>query len=335
MTSRIAHCAFRCALAAVVALSGVFCIPDASPAQHQAAARRIGVLLMARSAEHEDMQQFRQGLLDAGYTVGRDVVIDWRSANGNYEQLPKLAADLVQSKVELIVVEGTVAAQAAKQATSTIPIVMALVADPVGSGLVANLQHPGANVTGLSMMITDLDAKRLQLLKEAIPQVTRVAVLWNPDTPYHPKAIEQLKAAASSLSLEVSFFGVQTTEQFATAFSAIGRSRAQAVYAIEDPFFFSHRTRLVQLVLEARLPSMFGTRAYVDPGGLMSYGINYGERFRRSAWYVDKILKGAKAGDLPVEQPTNFELVVNLRTAKALGLAIPQSVLFRADETIK
>ena len=219
----------------------------------------------------------------------------------------------------MIVVESTVAAQAVKRATSTIPIVMAIVADPVGSGLVANLAHPGGNVTGLSMMMAELSAKRLQLLKEAIPRLTRVAVLWNPDTPYHPKVIEDLKAAAPSLSIELSFVGVRTPEEIGPAFSAVSRAHAQALYVIEDPLFFTHRMTLLKLASKARLPAIYGEREFADAGGLMSYGPNFGDLFRRSAGYVDKILKGAKPGDLPIEQPTKFELVVNLKTAKALG----------------
>ena len=246
-----------------------------------------------------------------------------------------MAADLVQSKVDVIVVDGTLATRAAKRATSTIPIVMALVADPVGSGLVANLAHPGGNVTGLSMMATELSAKRLQLLKETIPRLTRVAVLWNPDTPYHPKVIEDLKAAAPSLAIELNFVGVRTPEQFGPAFSAVSRAHAQALYVIGDPFFLTHRTTLLKLASKARLPVIYAEREFADEGGLMSYGPNLGDEFRRSAGYVDKILKGAKPGDLPIEQPTKFELVVNLKTAQALGITIPESILLQADEVIR
>jgi len=309
--------------------------PQRAHAQQPASPRRIGVLLVARSPEHRDVQQFRQGLRDAGYTEGRDVVIEWRSANGDYSRVPALAADLVQRKVDVIVVEATLATQALKRATSTIPIVLAVVADPVGSGLVANLAHPGGNVTGLSLMVADLSAKRLQLLKEAIPRLTRVAVLWNPATPYHPKVVEDLKAVAPSLSIELVFVGVRTTEQLGPAFSTVGRAHVQALYVINDAFFFNHRTTLLKLSSKARLPVLYEERNFPDTGALMSYGPNIEDLYRRSAGYVDKILKGAKPGDLPIEQPTKFELVVNLRTAKALGLTIPQSILLRADEVIR
>ena len=293
------------------------------------------MLLGALSPESKEAQAFRQGLLDAGYVEGRDVVIEWRSANGDENRLPQLAAELVQRKVEVIVVESTVAVRAIQHATTTIPIVMAIVADPVGSGLVSNLARPGGNVTGLSLMTTDLSAKRLQLLKEAIPRVARVAILWNPATPYHPKVIEDLKAVAPSLSIELKFVGVRTPAEFGPAFSAVGRAHANALYVIEGPFFFVHRTTLVELASRARLPAIYGHTAFVDEGGLMSYGTNFGEIMRRSASYVDKILKGAKPGDLPIEQPTQFELVVNLKTAKALGITIPESILLRADEVIR
>jgi putative ABC transport system substrate-binding protein len=242
---------------------------------------------------------------------------------------------LVQRKVEVIVVISTVAAQAAKRATSAIPIVMAVVADPVGSGLVANLAHPGGNVTGLSIMMSELTAKRLQLLKEAIPWLARVAVLWNPNTPYHPKFIEDLKAAAPSLSIDLKFVSARTPEEFGPAFSAVSRAHAQALFVIGDPLFITHRMTLIKLASKAGLPTSWGQRASADAGALMSYGPNLGELFRRSAGYVDKILKGAKPGDLPIEQPTQFELVVNLKTAKALGITIPQSILLRADEVIR
>jgi putative ABC transport system substrate-binding protein len=322
------------ALATVIACLGPFGLASAADAQQPASPRRIGVLLAVVSPESKEAQAFRQGLLDAGYAEGRDVVIEWRSANGDYARVPEFVADLVQRKVDVIVVDTTVATRALKRATSTIPIVMS-VADPVGSGLVSNLAHPGGNVTGLSLMMPDLTAKRLQLLKEAIPRVARVAVLWNSDSPFHTKLLQELKAAAPSLSIELTFVNVRRPEEFGPAFSAVSRARAQALYVNEDPLFFAHRTTLLGRASKARLPNISGVRQYVDAGGLMSYGANYEDLFRRSAGYVDKILKGAKPGDLPIEQPTKFELVVNLKTAKALGITIPESILVRADEVIR
>ena len=335
MIRRLSRRAFVRSVVALAAGSAIAVVPHGARAQQPAAPRRIGVLLAARSPESEEVRAFRQGLRDAGYAEGRDVVIEWRPANGDYSRLPQLAAGLVQSKVDVIVVESTPAAQAAKLATSTLPIVMAIIADPVGSGLVASLAHPGGNITGLSMMTTDLTAKRLQLLKEVVPQATRVAVLWNPGTPWHTKVIEELKAAAPSLSIELSFVSARTPEELGPAFSTVSRAHAQALYVIDDAFFFTHRTILLKLAWKARLPVIHGERNFPDAGALMSYGIYVEDLYRRSAGYVDKILKGAKPGDLPIERPTKFQLVVNLKTAKALGVAIPDSILLRADEVIR
>jgi putative ABC transport system substrate-binding protein len=310
-------------------------MPHGARAQQPASPRRIGVLLVAFSLESKEAQAFRKGLRDVGYAEGRDVVIDWRPANGDYARIPALATDLVQRKVDVIVVDSTPGAQAVKRATSTIPIVMAVIGDPVGSGLVANLAHPGGNVTGFSVLAAELSAKRLQLLKETVPRLTRVAALWNPDTRWHAKAVEELKAVAPSLSIELSFVSVRTPEEIGPAFSAVSRSHAQALYVLDDAQFVVHRRTLLKLASKARLPDIYGVRHFPDEGGLMSYGANYADHWRRSAGYVDKILKGVKPGDLPVQQSTKFEFVVNLRTAKALGLTIPQSILVRADEVIR
>jgi len=340
---RLSRRAFVRSLAGLAASCAIATMPLGASAQQQASPRRIGVLLGIGgffpegnfSPESKLAQQFRQGLADAGYAEGRDVVIEWRSANGDFDRLPSLVAELLQRKVEVIVAYGTVAAQAAKRATSTIPIVLGVVGDPVRAGLVTNLAHPGGNITGLSMMTGELTAKRLQLLKEGIPRLTRVAVLGNPDAPYHPKAVEDLKAVAPSLAVELSFVEARTLEEFGRAFSEIGRVHAQALYVIDDALFYTHRTMLLKLVLKARLPAINAPREFADDGGLMSYGPNIGELWHRSAVYVDKILKGAKPGDMPIEQPTKFELVVNLKTARAIGITIPTSVLARADEVIK
>jgi putative ABC transport system substrate-binding protein len=323
------------ALVNLIANLGPFGLASGADAQQPISPRRIGVLLTASLPEGEYPQAFREGLRDAGYIEGRDVVIDWRSANGDYARIPELSADLVRRKVELIVVDSTPGAQALKRATSVIPIVTAVVGDPVGSGLVTNLAHPGGNVTGLSMMYADISSKRLQLLKEAIPRLTRVAVLWNPDNTYHPIAVNDLKAAARSLFIELSVVAVRTPEEIGPAFSAVSRAHAQALYVIEDPLFTTHRPAILKLASKARLPAIYSERQFAVAGGLMSYGANNADLFRRSAGYVDKILKGAKPGDLPIEQPTKFELVVNLKTAKALGLTIPQSILLQADKVIQ
>ena len=281
------------------------------------------------------MQAFRQGLRDAGYIEGRDLLIEWRPAKGNYERLPAMAAELVQSKVDVIVVSDTPSARALKQATSTIPIVLTLVADPVGSGLVESFAHPGGNITGLTIMAPDLGAKRMQLLKEAMPFVSRVAVLWNPDAPYHPKVVEELKAVAPALSIELIFVSVRTAKQFTPAFSAIGRARAQVLYVIEDALFGGSADIILRLAAKTRIPVMYPSREYAKKGALMFYGPVLEDQCRRAAGYVDKILKGTRASDLPIERPTQFELVVNLKTAKTLGIAVPESILQRADEVIR
>jgi putative ABC transport system substrate-binding protein len=335
MTRRIGRRTFAAGLTGLAVCLATFGLPGASDAQQPAAPRRIAVLSVSFSPEGKEAQAFRQGLLDAGYSEGRDVVIEWRFANGNYDRVPGLAADLVQRKVDVIVVDGTVVAQGVKRATSTIPIVMALVADPVAAGLVTSLAHPGGNVTGLSMMIPELSAKRLHLLKEIDPQLARAAVLWNPASPFHAQVIEELKAASPSLGIELSFIRVQKPEQIDPAFSAVMRAHAQALYVMEDTVIYTHRMTLLNLVSKARIPAIYNVRRFVDDGGLISYGTNYDDLFRRSAGYVDKILKGAKPANLPVEQPIKFDLVVNLRTAKALGLTMPQSILLQADEVIK
>ena len=319
-------------LTACLALFGLCSTVDA---QQPASPRRIGVLLLGWSCEQKEVHALHEGLRDAGYVEGHDVAFECRSAGGDFNQIPQLAAGLVQSKVDVIVVVSTLATRALKRATSTIPIVMALVADPVGSGLVASLAHPGENVTGLSQMMPDLSAKGLQLLKETIPRVTRVAVLWNPDTPYHPKVIEELKAAAPSLSLELSFVAARRPKEFDRAFSAVTRAHAQALYVIADALFVLHRKTLLSFASKDQLPGIYAERVVAEAGGLMSFGTNYEDLFRRAAGYVDKILKGAKPADLPIEQPTKFELVVNLKTAKALGITIPESILLRADQVIR
>jgi len=296
----------------------------------------VGWLAAAAGPDDPLVEALRQGLRERGYLEGRNIKLEFRTAD-HPDRLPGLAEELIQLKVDVIVATSTPAAQAAKGATSTIPIVMSLVADPVGSGLVANLPHPGGNVTGLSSMVAELSAKRLQLLKETIPRLARVAVLWNPaslPTPLQTKFVEDLKAAARSLSIELSFVSVKTPEEFDAAFSAVSRARAQALYLLEDPLFYVHRMTLAERASKAQLPTIHQSRTYTDAGGLVSYGANYADLMRRSAGYVDKILKGARPGDLPIEQPTKFELVVNLKTAKALGITIPQSILLRADEVI-
>jgi len=316
-------------------LGGMASWPIAARAQ-QAAPRHIGFMLVGLSPDSRPAQQFRQGLRDAGYTEGRDVVIDWRYAEGDYGRVPELTAELIRNRVDVIVQDSTVGTEVAKRATSTIPIVMALVLDPVGSGLIASLSRPGGNVTGLSMMTTvELNSKRLQLLKELDPKLTRVGVIWNPDHSLHVKAVDDMKTKAPALSIKLIFVAVRTAEQFDQAFSDIRREKAEALYIIDDPIFFAHRESLLKLISAGHLPTMHDLRRWPEVGGLVSYGPDIYDLFRRSAYYVDRILKGSKPADLPVEQPTKLELVINLKTARALNLTVPQAMLARADEMIE
>jgi putative tryptophan/tyrosine transport system substrate-binding protein len=315
-------------------VAGSVAWPAIGRGQQAPSPRRIGFLLVGLTAESKQARSFRYGMRDAGYVEGRNIVIEWRVAAGDYNQVPELVADLVRSKVEVIVVDSTVATDVAMR-TTTIPIVMALVVDPVGSGLVNSLAKPGGLATGLSMMTTELNPKRLELLKEVVPRLARVAVLWNPDHPFHSKVVANLKQIAPSLSIELSFASVRTPDQFNAAFSEAVAAKAEALYVVEDPIFFSHRTELLERAEKSRLSTIHELRRWPEQGAVMSYGPDLHDLFYRSASYVDRILKGAKPADLPVEQPTKFELVINLRTAKALGLMIPPALLTRADEVIE
>ena len=314
---------------------GLLALPPIAEAQQAAPRWRIGVLLVLLSPTGPEAQAFRQELRNAGYVEGRDVVIEWRSAAGDYTRLPQLAAELVGHRVDVIVADTTNATEAARGATSTIPIVMAIVADPVGSGVVANLSQPGGNITGLSIMLAELSAKRLQLLKDALPRLTRVAALWNPPTAYHARALENLKAAAPSLPVELTPVSARTAEEIGPAFEAVSRARAEALYVVDCPPFFTHRAAIVKRAMNARLPVISGEKPYTDEGALMSYGPSYEDQLRRTTEYVDKIFKGARPSGLPIEQPKKFDLVINLKTAHALGLTIPPSLLQRADQVIE
>src|SRR5262245_50381341 len=296
---------------------------------------RIGVLLVGLSPTSNATQHFRRGLRDAGFFEGRDVAIEWRSAEGDYSRVPSLASDLIQSGVDVIVQDSTYGTAETMRLTSTIPIVMALVVDPVGSKLVQSLSRPGGNVTGLSMMTSDLNSKRLQLLSETGPQLTRIAVLWNPDHPFHSKVVEDLQSIAPALSIQLSLASARRPEELESAFSDINRAKAQALYVVEDPIFFAHQRTILGLTSSARLPTIHELRRWPEEGAVMSYGPDLHDLFRRSAFYVGKILKGAKPADIPVEQPTKFEFIVNLRAAKALGLDLPNSLVALADEVIE
>jgi ABC-type uncharacterized transport system substrate-binding protein len=321
-------------LAIVLSISLTF-VPLAAWAQQQAGKlSRIGVLLNLYPTDADPPQALRQGLRDLGYVEGQNLVIDWRYQLGRADRLPTLAAELVRLKPDVIVADATGSVRAAMQVTSTIPIVMASSADAVGTGLVANLGRPGRNVTGVTIMLQEMSTKRLQLLKEAVPNVSRVAVLWDPALPWHPVMVKELEAAAPSLRLQPVAIAVRSRDDFGNAFAEIASARVDALF-VSETMTPTARRQIVDFAAKNRQPTMFMNRDYVAAGGLMSYAPDFSDAFRHAAKYVDKILKGARPGDLPVEQPTKFELVINLKTAKALGLTIPQSLLVRADEIIQ
>jgi putative ABC transport system substrate-binding protein len=312
---------------------GLLAVPLAAEGQAAGKVARIA-LLRAASPQPADLEAFRRGLLDLGHIEGQHVMIEQRYAAGAAARLPELAAELVRFQPDVIVVDGTLAAKAAGAATSTIPIVFTLVSDPVASGLVTSLARPGRNLTGLSNVGSDLSAKRLQLLKEALAGASRIAVLSDPINSMTPQLLET-KAAAGPLGVRLLLLEPREPTEWPGAFATMTRERVDGMVALTSPVFFSQRTRLVELALHARLPTMFPEREFVEGGGLMSYGLSFSAQWRRAAALVDKILKGAQPADIPVEQPTRFELVINLKTAKALGLTIPPAVLARADEVIQ
>jgi putative ABC transport system substrate-binding protein len=317
---------------------GIVVAPFAAEAQQSAKIARIGYLALNRAASPHLAEAFLQGLRDLGYVEGRNVVVDYRDAEGKSERLPALAAELVALKVDVILAGGTPQALAAKQVTRTIPIVLAAVADPVASGLVTSLAWPGGNVTGLSLLAPDLVGKCLEQLTQAVPGVSRVAVLWQPGALGERTEKDMLKAAevaARALGVRLQVVEARGPADVDRAFSDMTRARAGALTVLTSTMFISERRRLVDLAAKNRLPAVYAQREFVDAGGLMAYGPSVSVLFRRAATYVDKILKGAKPGDLPVEQPTKFEMVINIKTAKALGLTIPQSLLQRADEVIQ
>jgi putative ABC transport system substrate-binding protein len=285
------------------------------------------------SASAHLVDAFRQGLRELDWVEGKNIEIELRAADGNLERLPAIAAELVSHRVDLIVAPTTQATRAARNATSTIPIVMVVPSDPVGAGLVDSLARPGGNITGMSLMALEIGAKQLQILKEAVPRASRDSVLRLLAGP--SPILKEMERAAPVLGLQFQVLTAASPEEFDDAFPTMIRGRSNALLVEANPVYFLHRKRLADLAVKARLPAMFGVREYVEAAGLMAYGPSYTANHRRAAVYVDKILKGAKPANLPVEQPTKFELVINLKTAKALGLMIPPSLLGRADEVIQ
>ena len=313
----------------------------AAAAQPAGKVARVGLLsdespsLSTGSSSETTAETLSKALRDLGWVEGQNLTFERRHASGKNEILPGLAAELVRLKVDMIVAIGTPAARAAKNATETIPIVFARVAEPVGFGLVQSLARPGGNVTGVSIVNIDLSAKRLELLREAIPGLVRVGALWDPSFPTAAAELQEIEGAARSLGIEMQPVGVQGPEEFEGALVAMTRQRAGALIVVGGRLFIEHRHRLAALATTARLPMMLYRRETVEAGGLMSYGTNFRDMYRRAAIYVDKILKGAKPADLPVEQPMKFELVLNRKTAQALGITFPPTLLILADEVIQ
>src|SRR5713101_5899843 len=307
-------------------------------AQRPEKASRVGYLT---AGSHSDQgrqrrfEAFRQGLRDLGYVEGQNIAIESRWAEGKYDRYPALAADLVRWKADVIVAVGGAAAKAVQQATKTIPIVMSLVNDPVGSGLVPRLARPGGNVTGISLMVPELVGKQLEVLKEMVPTLSRVALLWNPANPASVPQLREAEAAARALGVRLQPVEAGGPQEIDSAFAAMTRERAGALVVLTDSILTNQRRQIAGLAAERRLPAVYGNSEHAEAGGLMAYSANFLDLERRAAIFVDKILKGAKPGDLPVEQPTKLELIINLRTAKAIGLTIPQSLLLRADEVIQ
>jgi len=304
-------------------------------AQPQGRVRRLGFLGNSTPVLEENLiGSFREGLRDLGYIEGKNIFIEYRWAEGKYERFPALIAELVASKVELIVTAGTPASLAVKKATS-IPLVMIAVGDPVGTGLIASLAHPGGNITGLTSIASDLEGKRLELLREVAPKVSHVAVLWNPASPFQVVSEKELQVAAHALHIKVLSLGVKAAEELDKAFTAILKERPGALLVLADRLFLHNRGRIMNFALQNRLPGVHAYQELVEAGGLMSYGPSYAGMHRRAAYFVDRILKGTKPADLPVEQPTKFELVINLKTAKQIGLTMPPNILARADRVIR
>jgi putative ABC transport system substrate-binding protein len=323
------------------AVTASIAMPLPLGAQQAGNAPRIGYLVTGPLEIPEVrslVDAFRQGLRERGYVEGQNIVIEYRGAEGKYDRLPGLASELVGLKVDVIVASTTPAARAAQQATTTIPVVASTMQDPVGDGLVASLARPGGNITGLTLLSPELVPKRMELLKKALPNVSRVAVLWHPGAFGERTTkdfLRETKAAAQALGVQLRLVSVRGPDEFDRAFSAITTERADALLVGGGPMLFAEGRRIIELAAEYRLPSIFNAREFVELGGLMSYAPRLDDLFRRSATFVDKILKGARPRDLPVEQPTKFELIFNLKTAQALGITIPPSLLALADEVIE
>ena len=325
--------AFRNLKSAILASALLFALCVTAQAQQPKKVPRVGFL--SSSVFPGRIEVFRQGLRDLGYVEGKNIVIEWRNADGNHDRERSLAAELVRLKVDVIVTGGSTATRAAKEATLTIPIVMTQDSDPVGNGFVASLARPGGNITGLANFAPELSGKRLELLKEVVPKLSRVAVFGNAMVPGNAQMLKETELAAGAFGVKLQYLELQISKDLDTAFQAANKSRADAILLlVRGPVPLPYR-EIAELAVKTRLPTIYSGREYVEAGGLMSYGVNLDDLDRRAAVYVDKILKGAKPGDLPVEQPTKFEFVINLKAAKQIGLTIPPNVLARADRVIR
>ena len=316
--------------------SMLLALPFSAQAQQSKKIARIG-FLSATSASSQSLrvEAFRQGLRELGYVEGKNIVIEWRFAEGKADRLRELVAELVRLKVDVIVTGGPPPTRAAKQATSTIPIVMAFDDDPVGSGFAASLARPGGNITGLSTYFPEISGKQLELLREIVPKLSRAAVLGNASQPGHPQALREINLAADGFRVQVQYLQVRGTQDIDSAFRAASKERADGVLVLSTAVLFLERKQVADLAVKNRLPAIYGRPEYVENGGLMYYGPIYTDLFRRAATYVDKILKGTKPTDIPIEQPMKFDFIINLKAAKQIGLTIPPNVLVRADKVIR
>ena len=317
-------------------IGGAIAWPLAARAQQPTNEVSIGFLSVnTRAAMIARTDAFQRGLRDLGYIIGQNIAVEYRFAEGQPDRLRALADELVRLRVSVIVTEGTTSTRYAKEATSTIPIVMAQDPDPVGTGFVASLARPGGNITGLSNLRTDLGGKRLEILKDTVPGLARVAVVGTSATPGNAQSLVDVERAAGILALRLQVLEISGPQDIETAFQAATDGRAHAILVLASPHLLSNRARVAEVAAKSRIPTIYYASDYVKDGGLMSYGVNTTDLFRRAANYVDKIIKGAKAGDLPIEQPTRFEFIINLRSARAIGLTVPPTLLARADEVIE
>jgi putative tryptophan/tyrosine transport system substrate-binding protein len=326
----------RTAASSVLVAVMLLAVAVIAAAQQPTKIPRIGFLMSTSpSAGSDRIEAFRQGLRELGYVEGKNIVIEWRHAEGKLDRLSELAAELVRLKVEMIVTAGPVPTRAAKAATSTIPIVMTQDPDPVGNGFVASLARPGGNITGLSTLAPEISGKQVELLKEIVPRLSRVAVFGTSTIPGYAQRLRETELAAGAFGVQLQYLDILGPKDIESAFRAASKGRADAVLALGSPVFILQRIQIADLAVKSRLPAIYDRREFVEDGGLISYATSFTDLSHRAATYVDKILKGAKPGDLPVQQPTKFELVINLKTAKQIGLTIPPSVLARADRVIK